>query len=76
MQALVFPRGNLYQIISLDGNQALRIQSSDYKGFNKSRIIGTAPNANDLSQIWMIEKVGADDDQYEIVNGVSNLVWD
>jgi hypothetical protein len=76
MQALQFPRGNLYQIISLDGNQALRIQTSDYKAYNKSRIVGAAPNVNDLSQIWMIEKVGLDEDQYEIVNGVSNLVWD
>jgi len=76
MQPLQFPRGNLYQIICLDGNQALRIQAGDHKSFDKSRIVGTAPNENDLSQIWMIEKVGSGDDQFEIVNCVSNLVWD
>jgi hypothetical protein len=54
MQALAFPRGNIYQIICQDGNQALRIQATDNKDFNKSRVIGTAPNANELSQLWMI----------------------
>jgi hypothetical protein len=76
MQALVFPRGNVYQLICHDQNQALKIQATDYKGYNKSRIIGTAPNANDIGQLWMIEKVGSDEAEYEIVNCQSNLVWD
>jgi hypothetical protein len=54
MQALQFPRGNVYQIVSQDGNQALRIQANNYKEFDKSRVVGTAPNNNDLSQLWMI----------------------
>lgn len=76
MQALLFPRGNIYQIVSQDGNQALKIQAGNPKEYNKSRIVGTAPNNNDLSQLWMIEKVGHGEDEYEIVNGQSNLVWD
>ena len=62
MQALQFPRGNIYQIICQDGNQALRVQANDHKGYDKSRIVGTAPNANELSQLWMIEKVGSGED--------------
>jgi hypothetical protein len=58
MQPLQFPRGNIYQVICQDGNQALKIQATEYKQFDKSRIVGTAPNANELSQLWMIEKVG------------------
>lgn len=54
MQALQFPRGNIYQIICQDGNQALRVQANDYKGFDKSRVVGTQPNTNELSQLWMI----------------------
>lgn len=76
MQALQFPRGNVYQIICQDGNQALRIQATDYKGFDKSRISGALPNANELSQLWMVEKVGHGEDEFEIVNCQSNLVWD
>lgn len=76
MQALQFPRGNLYQIICQDGNQALRIQGNDPKAYDKSRIIGVAPNANDLGQLFMIEKVGSGEAEYEIVNCQSNLVWD
>lgn len=54
MQALTFPRGNIYQVICQEGNQALRIQADNPNGFHKSRIVGTAPNANDLSQLWMV----------------------
>jgi hypothetical protein len=76
MQALQFPRGNVYQLVCQDGNQALKIQAADYKQYDKSRIIGVAPNANDLGQLWMIEKVGHGDDEFEVVNCQSNLVWD
>ena len=75
-QALVFPRGNIYQIICKEGNQALRIASNNHEEYNKSRIIGTQPNAHDLGQLWMVEKVGADEDDFEIVNCQSNFVWD
>lgn len=76
MQALLFPRGNVYQVVCQDGNQALRIQANNWKEFDKSRVVGTAPNSNDLSQLWMIEKVGHGEDEFEIVNCQSNLVWD
>lgn len=76
MQALSFPRGNIYQIVCQDGNQALRIQAGNPKEFNKSRVVGAIPNANDLGQLWMVEKVGSGDDEYEIVNCLSNLVFD
>ena len=71
-----FPRGNIYQIICHDGNQALRISTNSPKEYEKSRVNGTQPNAHDLGQLWMVEKVGHGDDQYEIVNCQSNLVWD
>lgn len=76
MEALQFPRGNYYQIVSKAGNQALRIQESDPERYEKSRVIGAQPNANDNGQIFMIEKVGLGEDQYEIVNCVSSLVFD
>ena len=75
-QALVFPRGNIYQIICQDGNQALRIYSNDPKEYDKCRVIGTQPNQHDLGQLWMIEKVGHNEDEFEIVNCQSNYVWD
>lgn len=76
MEALTFPRGNIYQIICQDGHQALRIASDNPKEYNQARIIGTQPNPHDLGQLWMIEKVGHKDDQFEIVNCQSNFVWD
>lgn len=76
MQALSFPRGNIYQIVCQDGNQALRIQAGNPKEFNKSRVVGAIPNVNDLGQLWMVEKVGSGEDEYEIVNCLSNLVFD
>ena len=52
----------MYQIICQDGTQALRIQATDFSNFKKSKVIGTASNANDLSQLWMIEKLGSGKD--------------
>jgi len=54
MQALQFPRGNIYQIICQDGNHALRIQTNNPNEYNKARIVGAAPNANDIGQLFMI----------------------
>lgn len=57
-----FPRGNIYQIICHDGNQALRIETNNHKDYNKARVIGTQPNQHDLGQLWMVEKVGQGED--------------
>lgn len=76
MQALQFPRGNIYQIVSQEGNLALRIQTNNPNEYNKARIVGVPPNAHDLGQLFMIEKVGLGEDEFEIVNCQSNLVWD
>lgn len=76
MEALQFPRGNVYQVVCAEGNQALAIQAHDPKDFKGSRIVGTAPNANDIYQLWMIEKVGHGEDEYELVNCASGNVWD
>ena len=54
MQALQFPRGNIYQIICQDGNHALRIQTNNPNEYNKARIVGAAPNANDIGQLFMV----------------------
>ncbi len=72
----MFPKGNLYQIICQDGNQALKIQANNPNDYNKSAIIGAAPDNNDLGQLWIIQKVGQGEDEFEIVNCQSNLVWD
>lgn len=76
MQALTFPRGNIYQIICQETGQALRVQGNDPNSFKDSRIISVGINANDLGQLFMIEKVGLQDDNYEIVNCLSNFVFD
>ncbi len=62
MEALVFPRGNIYQIVVQEGGVALKIQSNDPKSYKHSRIIAVPPNANDLGQLFMVEKVGLADD--------------
>ncbi len=54
MQALQFPRGNVYQIICQEGNQALRIQTNNPGEYNKARIVGVPPNAHDAGQLFMI----------------------
>ena len=53
-----FPRGNYYQIICKDGDNALRIQENDPENHHKSRIVGDQPNNYDNGQIFMIEKIG------------------
>ena len=75
MQALEFPRGNYYQILSKAGDAALKIQESDPSKYEKSRIVSEKPNQNDNYQLFMIEKVGQGQDQYEIVSGPSTLVF-
>lgn len=76
MDALQFPRGNYYMIICKAGDQALRVQENDPTKYEKSRVIGTQANPQDNGQIFMIEKVGLGNDQYELVNCVSTLVFD
>ena len=39
-------------------------------------MVGAQPNVNDPRQLWMIEKVGHKEDEFEIVNALSTLVWD
>jgi hypothetical protein len=69
-----FPRGDYYQIVCRSGDQALKIQETDPKLHNDSRIITSLPKSDDNTQIWMIEKVGAGDDSYEVVNCLSTYV--
>lgn len=76
MEALSFPRGNYYQIICKAGDQALKVQEADPGKYDKSRVVGAQPNVQDNSQIWMIEKVGQGDDQYEFVSCQTALVFD
>lgn len=76
MDAMTWPLGNYYMIVCKDGDKSLRIQENDHSKFEKSRIMNVPPNPNDNGQIWMIEKVGQADDQYEIVNCMSGLVFD
>ena len=76
MQALEFPRGNYYQIICKAGDYALRIQENDPEEYYKSRIIGVQPNNMDNGQIFMVQKIGLEDDHYEIVNCLSSMVFD
>lgn len=76
MEALQFPRGNYYQIICKAGDFALRIQESDPTRYEKSRVIGAQPNPQDNGQVFMVEKVGLGEDQFEIVNCLSSLVFD
>lgn len=76
MDSMQFPRGNYYQIICKAGDSALRIQETDPSKFEKSRVVYGQPNPQDNAQIWMIEKVGQGDDQFEIVNCLSSLVFD
>ena len=76
MEALQFPRGKYYQIICKAGDMALRAQETDPSKFEKSRIGGAQPNPQDNFQVFMIEKVGQADDQFEIVSAPTALVFD
>lgn len=76
MEALQFPRGNYYQIICKAGDQALRAAENDPGKSEKSRVVGAQPNPNDNFQVFMIEKVGHGDDEFEIVSAPSALVFD
>jgi len=71
-----FPRGNIYQIICQENNQALKIQTNNPHEYHRARVIAAAPNAHDMGQLFMIEKVGVAEDEFEIVNCQSNFVWD
>lgn len=61
-----FPLGNAYIIVCAADNesQALRIQENDVDKFKNSRIIGVHPNADDLGQLFMVEKTGIEEDSY------------
>ena len=63
-------------IICKSGDQALRIQENDPSKYEKSRVVGTQPNPSDNGQLFMIEKIGLNDDQYEVVSCISALVFD
>jgi hypothetical protein len=40
------------------------MEESDPSKHSESRIIANLPNKDDNTQIWMVEKVGAGDDEY------------
>jgi hypothetical protein len=69
-----FPRGNYYHIICKAGDEALRVQEMDHTKFDKAHVVGAVPNQNDNNQLWMIERVGLGEAEYELVNCVSTLV--
>lgn len=73
---MAFPKGTYYNIVCKAGDTALRIQENDHEKFPKSRVVHAPPNPNDNGQVWMVDKVGLKDDQYEIINCMSGLVFD
>jgi len=75
MQALEFPRGNYYHILCKAGDIALKVQETDPNKFEKSRIASEKPYENDNNQLFMVEKIGQGQDQYEIVAGPTTLVF-
>ena len=76
MESLRFPRGNIYQIVCHEGNAALKVNTSNPHDNDGARIVGVPPDINDIGQLWMVEKVGQDIDQFEIGHCQSALVWD
>lgn len=73
---MAFPKGHYYVIICKANDVALKIQETDPSKFEKSRIVQTPPNPQDNGQVWMVDKVSLGEDQYEIVNCLSGLVFD
>lgn len=39
-------------------------------------MIGVRPDANDPAQLFMLDKTGLEDDSWEIINCISNNVFD
>ena len=78
MQALTFPVGSVYLILSngLNGEEALRIQTNSVEEFENARVVKTQPNPSDLGQLFMIQRTGLEDDSYEIVNCISGNAFD
>lgn len=54
----------------------MRVQENDPSKYEKSRIVPAVQNVQDNNQIFMIEKVGLGDDEFEIVSCPSALVFD
>lgn len=52
------------------------MQAKEATDFNESRVLGDYADENDNNQLFMVEKVGQSEDQFEIVNCLSGLVWD
>lgn len=76
MEALQFPKGNIYMIVCKAGDRALRIAENNPDDFEKSRIVSADPNPQDLGQLFMVENVNGKEDGYEIVNLLSSKVFD
>ena len=71
-----FPHGAVYQIICKAGEYALKINCGDPNEADGSRITGVQPNQGDVCQLWMIEKCSLKEDSFEIVNCISDMVFD
>jgi hypothetical protein len=69
-----FPRGNYYHLMCRVNDECLRIQETEPSKREKSRVVSAAPNPEDNTQLWMIEKVGPTESDYEVVNCLSTLV--
>lgn len=64
MQALEFPNGYYYLIINKSKSQALKIQENKPSKYEKSRVVGANPNPADNGQIWMVERLKVEGEDY------------
>lgn len=67
-----FPGGTLYLIICKANELSLRIENT--QTHKDSRVTGAAPNPQDLSQLWFVERTK--DSAYEVVNALSDFCLD
>lgn len=75
MEALpIFKKGCVYALINKAEDFALKPRETDPKRYEDSRVVGAPFNPQDDFQLFIIEKVGKQIDDYEIVNLKTGLV--
>jgi hypothetical protein len=73
--APTFKKGAVFAIINKGQDFAMKPKETDPKMYEESRLIGVPYNPQDDSQLFFIEKVGKEIDDYEFINLRTGLVF-
>ena len=76
MEALQFPKGEIYMIICKDADKAVSLAENDPSNYHKARLMNVDPNPQDMKQLFTIEQTSKKEDSFEFTCCAAGMVFD